>query len=80
MPYIKEHRPALTPTVVPYTPGELNFVLTKVCLNYLEQVGKDYRAINDIVGALECAKLEFYRRLAASYEDTKIATNGDVYP
>jgi hypothetical protein len=28
---------------------------------------------------LETAKFEFYRRLAASYEDEKIAENGDVY-
>jgi len=33
----------------------------------------------DAIGALECAKLELYRRVAAPYEDTKIAENGDVY-
>jgi len=35
--------------------------------------------INAIIGALECAKLELYRRVAAPYEDDKIAENGDVY-
>ena len=31
------------------------------------------------MGALECAKLELYRRVAAPYEDVKIMENGDVY-
>ena len=30
-------------------------------------------------GALECAKLEFYRRVVSKYEDQKILDNGDVY-
>lgn len=33
----------------------------------------------DALGALECCKLEFYRRVAAPYEDSKIISNGDVY-
>jgi hypothetical protein len=32
-----------------------------------------------MIGALECAKLELYRRLASPYEDLKIADNGDIY-
>ncbi len=35
---------------------------------------------NAVVGALECAKLELYRRMVAPYENGKIAENGDVYP
>jgi hypothetical protein len=42
-----------------------------------ERVG--YAEINEVVGVLECCKLELYRRLAAPYEDTKIKENGDVY-
>lgn len=30
-------------------------------------------------GALECTKLELYRRRVADYEDQKIADNGDAY-
>jgi hypothetical protein len=45
---------------------------------YLD-VKKDYQAINDCLGALEGAKLELYRRVAAPYEDRKIQENGDVY-
>ncbi len=61
-------------------PGELNYLLTQVCLSYFEAINKPgYNTINNVVGALECTKLEFYRRLAAPYEDTKIEENGDVY-
>lgn len=84
MPYIVEAgREILEPRAegISGTAGELNFQLTTLCLKYLDQNGgTSYARINDIIGALECAKMEFYRRLAAPYEDTKIATNGDVYP
>lgn len=32
------------------------------------------------MGAADLARLEFYRRLIAPYEDMKIKENGDVYP
>jgi hypothetical protein len=31
-----------------------------------------------LIGMLECAKLELYRRSVANYEDEKILENGDV--
>lgn len=61
------------------TPGELNYVITVMCLDYLDSKGLSYQTINDIVGALEGAKMEFYRRAAAPYEDKKILEHGDVY-
>lgn len=61
-------------------PGELNYAITKLCVAYLESHTLSYQTINDILGALEGAKAEFYRRVAAPYEDTKIQTNGDIYP
>ncbi len=63
----------------PNTPGELNFFLTKLCIEYMKKGHKSYQEINDIMGALECCKQEFYRRVAVPYEDGKIETNGDVY-
>jgi len=64
----------------PRTPGELNYVLTSACLDYMDIKGGDsYITFNDIIGALEACKLEFYRRVVNPYEDTKIAANGDVY-
>lgn len=60
--------------------GELNFVITSLVLDYVQGLSHtSYASINDVIGALECAKLELYRRLAAPYEDKKIEENGDVY-
>lgn len=61
------------------TAGELNFQLTVLCDQFILDEGGNYAAINSAIGALECAKLELYRRIAAPYEDTKIEENGDVY-
>jgi hypothetical protein len=61
------------------TAGELNYVFTLYSLEYIQRKGLSYQHINDVLGALDGAKLEFYRRLAAPYEDKKIAENGDVY-
>lgn len=61
------------------TPGKLNYLLTTVCDAYMKRGHKSYQEINDIVGALECAKMEFYRRIAIPYEEIKIKENGDVY-
>ena len=38
-----------------------------------------YYHYNQLIGVLECAKLELYRRLVTPYEDIKITDNGDVY-
>lgn len=32
-----------------------------------------------VIGLLESAKLEFYRRVVSPYEDSKIEENGDVF-
>lgn len=60
-------------------PGELNYAITLMCWLYLQSKGVSYTNMNEVVGVLECAKLELYRRMAAPYEDTKIEENGDVY-
>jgi len=63
--------------------GELNYLLTELCLAYLNNQFRgtpaNYQVRSEIVSALECAKLEFYRRNLAPYEDDKAAKNGDVY-
>lgn len=63
----------------PRTPGELNYLITRNCLDYLEELPPGYAAFNTVMGVLESAKLEFYRRMVAAYEDLKIKENGDVY-
>ena len=81
MPYIKQERKNYLATdgSWPANSGELNYCITKLIKDYWEFHGPAYQAINDIVGALEGAKLEFYRRVAIPYETEKIKTNGDVY-
>ena len=37
-----------------------------------------YLDINEVVGVLECAKLEFYRRVGVPKEDKAIYKNGDL--
>jgi hypothetical protein len=81
MPYIKqERRDAILAGAKPQDAGELNFAITVVVDNYLQAKGGiRYAHLNEVVGAMECAKLELYRRLAAPYEDKKIKEAGDVY-
>ena len=84
MPYIKkEAREDIAITLWrrrPETIGELNFLITMQVLDYLQQKGTSYDTINSLIGVLECAKLELYRRVASPYEEYKIQENGDVYP
>lgn len=71
-------KPALR--VVPQTKGELNYVLTKIVLEYVAEHGTSYAVLSDARAALNDASSEFYRRMMAPYEDQKIIDNGDVYP
>jgi hypothetical protein len=63
----------------PQNAGELNYCITVLLTQYITVHGLRYQYINDVLGALEGAKQEFYRRVAALYEDKKIQENGDVY-
>lgn len=79
MPYIKPEDKAAA-HFNPRTAGELNFKLTLTIIDYLMFRGLGYATINEVMGALESAKQEFYRRVAVPYENQKIHDNGDVYP
>lgn len=85
MPYIaQDARRRLEDGGVPDGPGELNFAVTRLVDAYLARCAEEsgrvrYAHLNEAIGVLECAKLELYRRIAAPYEDTKIAEAGDVY-
>lgn len=59
--------------------GELNYLITRLVIDFLDRTSYSYGRINEVIGVLECAKLEFYRRIAAPYEQTKKEANGDVY-
>ena len=86
MPYIPHKDRAPTLREGPINAGEFNYFITcaidnYLCAidNYLVTEGLRYETINTIIGALECCKMEMYRRIAVPYEDIKIAENGDVY-
>lgn len=79
MPYIKQTRRLdLILEDLPQNGGELNFLIYSLMKDYIKDNGLSYKVINEIVGSLECCKLELYRRMAAPYEDLKIKENGDV--
>jgi hypothetical protein len=88
MPYIKKNERSQIDEAIDnmplYTPGKLNYAITRMIQDYIldrkeEQGVVRYQDINDVIGALEGAKLEFYRRYAAKFEDSKKKENGDVY-
>ena len=81
MPYIEtKARERIDGGGAPATAGELNYAITRLVDDYLSaRGGLRYAHLNEVVGALECAKLELYRRLAVPYEDEKRRETGDVY-
>jgi hypothetical protein len=63
----------------PVVKGLLNYCFTKIIVQLLKDSGElSYSKINDLIGVLECCKLEQYRRLSF-YENKKIIENGDVF-
>jgi len=79
MPYIEQESRDRA-EMFPRTPGELNFAITRLLTGYIAYKGQNYTYMNDALGALEGAKLEFYRRVVVPYENAKREHNGDVYP
>ena len=81
MPYVdKDARTRLDNGEPPQNAGELNYAITRLIDEYLKNKGGiRYVHLNEVMGAMECAKLELYRRIAVPYEDSKIEQNGDVY-
>lgn len=58
------------------TAGTLNYAVTRLCLNVMGP--PKYWKIAMVDGILSNVAREFYRRLAAPYEDKKKAEHGDV--
>jgi len=87
MPYItKEDRPRFDETLnelikklkerpVENVDGDINYCVTRILK---EVYPLRYFHLNRAMGVLSCIQQEFYRRVAAPYEDTKIVQNGDV--
>ncbi|MEM4247447.1 MAG: hypothetical protein QXR48_02870 [Candidatus Woesearchaeota archaeon] len=87
MPYVKKDvrkfiDPALKPALEVIGKseiGDVNYVITRILWKYLQEKGINYSNLNNVVGVLECAKLELYRRVVAPYEEKKKKMNGEVY-
>lgn len=87
MPYIPEQQRVdihfdLMEQGIAWTPenaGELNFLVSTFISNFIRAKGLKYANLNEMIGALECAKLELNRVLIGPYEDLKIEENGPVY-
>lgn len=58
--------------------GVMNYIITRLISGTFGRQGWKYTRINRAMGVLECAKQEFYRRLAGPYEDKAIERNGDI--
>lgn len=65
------------------TVGELNYIFSRIIKNLLDKKKHlkqfSYQLCNDIIGVLECAKIEFYTRVVTPYEDIKRKENGTLF-
>ena len=83
MPYIPADERDSYTRRIPATAGQLNYAITCLIVNYLNDPAGEkysYQDYNEVMGVLECAKLELYRRMVVPYEILKQGENGDVYP
>lgn len=81
MPYITQHERVDLVGDEPDNPkncGQLNFVITNLIHNYIENKGLCYYTINEVIGVLSCSQMELYRTVASPYEDKKRSENGSV--
>lgn len=83
MPYINpDLRTALEfLNPLPANAGELNYAISHLVHRYVLDKcknGLSYQVLNETVGVLDCAKMEFYRAVVVPYEDTKRVQNGSV--
>lgn len=88
MPYIKETSRTFVDDKIEKiievieTEGELCYCIYAILVRFCKKFKKDnlfcFNIIARCISAIECAKLEFYRRIVAPYEDIKIKENGDV--
>jgi hypothetical protein len=61
--------------------GHANYVITQIlrkAWGVHVPGGESYSSWADVIGTLECAKLELYRRFVGPYEDGAIKRNGDL--
>ena len=84
MPYIEQEYRFKVDQIVKYfldtgkIHGRLNYFLFKLTKEAIKRNGESYGSYKEIIGELECAKLEIYRKLVSNYEDKKEKENGEI--
>lgn len=84
MPYItQERRRAFDKALEELAPevsnqGEMNYCIYKLASLVIDRIGESYENLSMCSSAMEHAKLEWYRKRLAPYEDKKIDENGDI--
>lgn len=80
MPYIPEkRREEILAGDFPATPGELNYRVSQILDQYASNHKPSYTVFSEVIGVIECVKLEFYRKVVSPYEEAKESANGPVY-
>lgn len=79
MPYIpKGRRVSIDAGDWPRNVGELTYKLARCVDSYIGP-SPFFQDIGEAIAALECLKLELYRRVVAPYEDDRREENGDAF-
>lgn len=78
MPYIDRNKRTVDVTSMPGNAGELNYSISLMIHQYIQRKELSYSLLNEVIGVLECAKLELYRQVVTPYENKKKTLNGPV--
>ena len=60
------------------TPGELNYIITRLMIAYELAKGTSYQTYNDLMGVLACAGNELTEVRISPYEMIKAGENGSL--
>lgn len=59
--------------------GVLNYTITQLLATFYNLPEKQsYATYNELIGVLDCCKLEFYSTFVATYEEQKSQENGPI--
>ena len=83
MPYIESDREEIDELIISHSKlwfkkGRLNYFICRVWKLITASNGVSYDDARKMIGELECAKLEIYRRWIVPHEDKAKERNGDV--
>lgn len=80
MPYITNTRALQLQTDTPKVKGELNYLITNLMIEFVEEHGTKYQVISDAIAAAQDAADEMKRRLLAPYETLKSKERENIDP